>query len=132
MTRKAEIKEFQNCLLKSYSEYIKLRPMIVTLLGSGSFGMHIFAFAFGKKLKINFINIWELLVTSQVFTQDYIYCFQKNTSIYSFISYLKPCREKNLSILDIPVSGQRKINSKALQMRNIRFYFHKSNLLAKI
>lgn len=53
MTRKAEIKEFQNWLLKSYSENIKLRPMIVTLFGSGSFGMHIFTFAFGKKLKIS-------------------------------------------------------------------------------
>lgn len=28
--------------------------MTVTLLGSGSFGMHIFTFAFGKKLKIRF------------------------------------------------------------------------------
>lgn len=90
MIRKAEIKEFQNWLLKSYSEYIKLRPMIVTLLGSCSFGMHIFIFASGKKLKIDFINIWELLVISQFFTQGCI-CFQKNTSIYSFISYLKPC-----------------------------------------
>ena len=63
MTRKAEIKEIQNWLLKSYSEYIKLRPMIVTLLGSGSFGMHIFTFAFGKKLKIDFIQIWKLFIT---------------------------------------------------------------------
>lgn len=36
--------------------------MIVMLLGSGSFGMHIFTFALGKKSKIHFINIWELLV----------------------------------------------------------------------
>lgn len=72
MTRKAEIKEFQNWLLKSYSEYIKLRPMIVTLLGSGSFGMHIFTFAFGKKLKIDFVSIWELLVTS-LFTQSTVF-----------------------------------------------------------
>lgn len=58
MTReKAEIKEFQNWLLKSYSEYIKLRSMIVMLLGSGSFGMHIFTFALGKKLKIDYTNI---------------------------------------------------------------------------
>lgn len=64
MTRKGKIKEFQNWLLKSYSEYIKLRPMIVTLLGSGSFGMHILTSAFGKKLKIDFINIWEFLITT--------------------------------------------------------------------
>lgn len=63
-SRKDKSKEFQNWLLKSYSEYIRLRPMIVTLLGSGSFGMHILTFAFGKKLKIDFINIWELLVTT--------------------------------------------------------------------
>lgn len=74
MTRKGKIKEFQNWLLKSYSEYIKLRPMIVTLLGSGSFGMHILTFAFGKKLKTDFINIWELLVTT--FHSGYSSCFQ--------------------------------------------------------
>lgn len=28
--------------------------MTVTLLGSGSFGMHIFTFAFGKKIKDRF------------------------------------------------------------------------------
>lgn len=62
--RKAEIKEFQNLLLKSYSKYIKLRPMIVMLLGSGSFGMHIFTSALGKKLKIDFINIWEFFIAT--------------------------------------------------------------------
>lgn len=62
--RKAEIKEFQNLLLKSYSKYIKLRPMIVMLFGSGSFGMHIFTSALGKKLKIDFINIWEFFITT--------------------------------------------------------------------
>lgn len=74
MIRKAEIKKFQHWLLKLYLEYIKLRPMIVTLLGSGSFGMHIFTFAFGKKLKIDFINIWKLS-WSQFLTLVYIYIF---------------------------------------------------------
>lgn len=64
MTRKGKIKEFQNWLLKSYSEYIKLSPMIAMLLGSGSFGMHILTFAFGKKIKMDFINIWKFLVTT--------------------------------------------------------------------
>lgn len=64
MTRKGKIKEYQKWLLKSYSEYIKLRPMTVTLLGSGSFGMHILTSAFGKKLKTDFINIWALLITT--------------------------------------------------------------------
>lgn len=67
--------------------------MIVMLLRSGSFGMHILTFAFGKKLKIGFINIWELLVTT-FHSRSYGSCFQINTSTYSFISYLTPHREK--------------------------------------
>lgn len=80
MIRQAEIKEFQHWLLKLYLEYIKLRPMIVTLLGSGSFGMHIFTFAFGKKLKIGFINIWRLLVT----------IFDSSLYLHILLCHLKP------------------------------------------
>lgn len=73
--------------------------MIVTLLGSGSFGMHIFTFAFSKKLKINFINTWELLVTT-FHSRLHLLFSEKYLNIF-FYKSLKPCREKNLSILDI-------------------------------
>lgn len=84
MTRKAEIKESQNWLLKPYSEYIKLRPMIVMLPGCGSFGMHVFTFAFGKKTKDRFHKYLEAL------GHNFSLGFQIHTSIYSFISSLKP------------------------------------------
>lgn len=100
MTRKAEIKEIQNWLLKSYSEYIKLRPMIVTLLGSGSFGMHIFIFAFGKKLKIDFIQIWKLFIT--IFHSRLYLLFSDkyfNKFFYKLLKIMK--RKKTLSMMDI-------------------------------
>lgn len=86
MKRKGEIKDFQNWLLKSYSQNIKLRPMIVMLLGSGSFGMHIFSVAFGEKLD-TFHTYLEGLGYN--FACRIPYSFQINTSPYSFFKLLK-------------------------------------------
>ena len=92
MTRKAEIKEIQNWLLKSYSGYIKLRPMIVTLFDSGSFGMHILIFAFGKKLKIDFIHIWKLAI--KIFHSRLYLLFSDKYFNKFFYKLLKIMREK--------------------------------------
>lgn len=129
MTRKAEIKEIQNWLLKSYSEYIKLRPMIVTLFSSGSFGMHIFTFAFGKKLKIDFIHIWKLFVT--IFHSRLYLLFSDkyfNKFFYKLLNIMKRKKTYPWWIYWGTFRGW-KINYKLFKWEMLDF--HKSNVFAK-